>query len=115
LRGWPSYIARAKSSKQNVNGYAKLHALLEDFATRPVLDFDPQAAAEFERLIGSRLRIGTMDLRIAAIALAHDALLLSKNLIDFPEFRGCASRTGRFNQCTATLSLLSAGRIVSGR
>ncbi len=30
-----------------------------------------------------KLRIGTMDLRIAAIAIAQDALLLSKNLTDF--------------------------------
>ena len=61
---------------------------MEDFTTRPVLDFDPQAAAEFERLISSRLRIGTMDLRIAAIALAHDAPLFSKNLIDFRRVPG---------------------------
>ena len=29
------------------------------------------------------VRSGTMDLKIAAIALAHDALLLTRNLVDF--------------------------------
>ena len=31
----------------------------------------------------ARIRIGTMDLKIAAIALANDAILLSRNLTDF--------------------------------
>lgn len=88
MRGWLAYIARAASSNQQIDGYAKLHALLDDFATRPVLDFDPHAAAEFERLIRLRLRIGTMDLKIAAITLALDALLLSKNLNDFRKVPG---------------------------
>jgi tRNA(fMet)-specific endonuclease VapC len=57
--------------------------LLEDFSTRPILDFDQPSALEFERLKASRVRIGTMDLKIAAISLAHDALLLSRNLTDF--------------------------------
>ena len=40
MRGWLAFIARAKSSSQQINGYAKLHALLDDFITRPILDFD---------------------------------------------------------------------------
>ena len=35
-----------------------------------------------------KLRIGTMDLRIAAIAIAQDALFLSKNLTDFRKVPG---------------------------
>ena len=35
--------------------------------------------------------IGTMDLRIAAIAIAHDAVLLTGNLVDFRKVPGlCA-------------------------
>jgi tRNA(fMet)-specific endonuclease VapC len=88
MRGWLAYIARAKSSNQQIQGYARLHALLEDFNTRPVLDFDQLAATEYERLIMLKLRVGTMDLRIAAIALAHYALLLSRNLKDFRKVPG---------------------------
>lgn len=68
---------------QQIIAYAKLHGLLEDFTTRPVLDFDQDSAIEFERLRNSRLLIGTMDMRIAAISLARDALLISRNLRDF--------------------------------
>jgi len=48
-----------------------------------VLEFDEAAAAEFQRLKQSRLRIRTTDLKMAAIALTHDATLLSRNLSDF--------------------------------
>jgi len=88
MRGWLAFIARAKSANQQINGYTKLHALLEDFLTRPILDFDQNSVIELERLKRSRVRIGTMDLRIAAIALAHDALLLSRNLADFRKVPG---------------------------
>jgi tRNA(fMet)-specific endonuclease VapC len=88
MRGWLAYIAKSRSLDQQIGGYARLHAMLDDFNTRPVLDFDQRAAAEFERLNRLKLRIGTMDLKVAAIALANDALLLSKNLIDFRKVPG---------------------------
>jgi tRNA(fMet)-specific endonuclease VapC len=45
------------------------------------------AANVFSRLRASRVRIGTQDLKIAAMALANDALLLSANLRDFSQVR----------------------------
>jgi tRNA(fMet)-specific endonuclease VapC len=54
----------------------------------PLLPFDNRAAAEFDRLRQSRIRIGTMDLKIAAIALANDATLLTRNLSDFRKVPG---------------------------
>jgi tRNA(fMet)-specific endonuclease VapC len=88
MRGWLAFIARAKATSDYVKGYSRVHALLDDFITRPVLDFDESCASEFDRLIRSKVRVGTMDLRIAATAIAHDALLLSKNLIDFRKVPG---------------------------
>ena len=88
MRGWLAYVARSKSLTQQVDGYARLRELLEDFTTRPVLDFDQHAATQFERLLRLKVRIGTMDLRIAAITLVHDALLLSRNLTDFRKVPG---------------------------
>jgi tRNA(fMet)-specific endonuclease VapC len=34
------------------------------------------------------IRIGTMDLRIASITLAHDATLLTRNSVDFARVPG---------------------------
>jgi tRNA(fMet)-specific endonuclease VapC len=49
----------------------------------PVLAFDEQAAVTLQPLRRARIHIGTMDLKIAAIALSHDATLISRNLADF--------------------------------
>jgi tRNA(fMet)-specific endonuclease VapC len=48
-----------------------------------IVRWSEPAADEFERLRKQRIRIGTQDLKIAAIALATDSLLLSANLRDF--------------------------------
>jgi tRNA(fMet)-specific endonuclease VapC len=50
--------------------------------------FDQRAAATFARLRQQGVRIGTMDLKIAAIALEHQALVLSGNLRDFHQVPG---------------------------
>jgi hypothetical protein len=40
------------------------------------LTFDEHAAVTFQRLRRACMRVGTMDLKIAAIALSHEATLL---------------------------------------
>jgi tRNA(fMet)-specific endonuclease VapC len=41
------------------------------------------AAVEFEQLRRTYRRLGTMDLKIAAIAVVQDAVVLTRNLSDF--------------------------------
>ncbi len=53
-----------------------------------ILAFDEDAATVFHRLKDAGIRIGTMDLKIASIALSHDALLLSRNLVHFEKVPG---------------------------
>lgn len=53
-----------------------------------MLPFDERAMDEFERLQQQRIRIGTNDLRIAAIAKANNVKLLSCNLRDFRQVPG---------------------------
>ncbi len=88
MRGWMAYLARAKTLSQQAEAYSRLRRHLDNYRQIPTLDFDDVAAAEFQRLRRSRIRIGTMDLKIAAIALARDALLLSRNLVDFQKVPG---------------------------
>lgn len=87
-RGWLSYMSRSGMGEGQIAGYTSLHRLLRDYSTRKVLDFDESAFQKFQDLRAQRIRIGTMDLRIAAIALAHDATLLSRNLSDFRKVPG---------------------------
>ena len=87
-RGWLSVLARARSLDEQVDAYRRLKRLLDNYLKIRVLDFDAGAAIEFRRLHRLRLRIGTMDLKIAAITLAHDAILLSRNLKDLRRVPG---------------------------
>jgi tRNA(fMet)-specific endonuclease VapC len=47
------------------------------------LPFDDKALTFFRNLRAQRVRIATMDLRIAAIALSHGLVLLTRNVGDF--------------------------------
>lgn len=83
MRGWLAYVARANTPDRQIEAYRKLRLHIERFRRIPLLDYDAKAVAEFERLRQARVRIGTMDLKIASIALANNATLLTRNLADF--------------------------------
>jgi len=83
MRGWMAYLARSRALANQLEAYGRLQRTLTHYCKITVLEFDKAAADEFQRLQLARLRVGTMDLKIAAIALAHDAVLLSRNLKDF--------------------------------
>jgi len=82
-RGWLAYMGKRRDPDELVGAYAKLHALVLDFAGRPLLAFDDGAATELNRLRRSRTRVGDMDLRIAAIALSKRATLITRNIDHF--------------------------------
>lgn len=63
--------------------YAELLAHLDFYGRWTVLPFSAPAAGHFDRLRQRGIRIGSMDLKIACVALIHDALLLSANDRDF--------------------------------
>ena len=89
-RGWLAYIARAKSRTDQLDAYRRLSLHLQMYR-RPsvtVLEFDGYAELEFHRLRKSGANIGTLDLRIAAIAIANDATLLTANAKDFSKVPG---------------------------
>jgi tRNA(fMet)-specific endonuclease VapC len=82
-RGWMARIAQTRTTESQIALYRQLKRQLLNYCQIAVVDFDEKAAGELDRLRQSRVRIGTMDLKIAAIALANDATLLTRNLSDF--------------------------------
>ena len=87
-RGWMSYAAHARTTAQQVEAYSKLGRHLDIYRRVQVLGFDDRAGTEFERLRSACPRVGAMDLKIAAIALAHSATVLTRNLKDFSRVPG---------------------------
>jgi tRNA(fMet)-specific endonuclease VapC len=72
-RGWLAISAQARTPHAQVLAYSRLKRHLQLYSKIAVIDFDERAAAEFVRLKQAKIRIGTMDLKIAAIALVHGA------------------------------------------
>ena len=83
--GCHTYILRARTSAELVRGYGMLARLLGDYAMVAVLSFDAAAAAMLDALLAQRVRIGTMDLRIASIALSRGLTLVTRNIRDFQQ------------------------------
>jgi tRNA(fMet)-specific endonuclease VapC len=88
MRGWLAVIGRSKRVQQEIAGYRHLYGLLSFFEALPILEFDEPAADRYLQLRRSRLRLGSMDLKIAAIAISRGATLVSRNLNDFRRVPG---------------------------
>jgi tRNA(fMet)-specific endonuclease VapC len=88
LRAWLAQIRRVRDARQLMQPYDRLVRLIEVLAEWEIARWTEGAADEFSRLRSARVRIGTQDLRIAALAIAGDALLLSANLRDFQQVPG---------------------------
>jgi len=87
-RGWCAELAGRRSFGQQEAIYSELARMLDLYCATPILHFDSASVSEFHRLWLLRLRVGTMDLKIAAIALANDAVLLTRNSSDFSRVPG---------------------------
>jgi tRNA(fMet)-specific endonuclease VapC len=88
VRGWLATLGGCKKVMDQIEAYRRLNRQLRLYCAVRVLDFDERAAAEFQRLRKSAKRIGTMDLKMAAIALVHGAVLATRNSRDFRGISG---------------------------
>jgi len=81
--GAHSFINRAQTNTDMARGYALLLETLNSFAKAPVLPFDAKAISIFDEMRSQKVRVSTMDLRIAAIAISNNLVLLTRNTGDF--------------------------------
>jgi tRNA(fMet)-specific endonuclease VapC len=88
MRGWLASIAREKQVMRQVSAYRELAGLFSFFGSFHIALFDDAAAEQFQNLRSRNRRLGTMDLKIAAIALVNKALLLTANSGDFSPIAG---------------------------
>lgn len=88
LRGWLAEIHRHRDPMMQIRDYARLVRQVELHASWLVLPWDVDSVRVFEGLRKKRVRIGTQDLKIASIVLAHDVTLLTRNSQDFSKVPG---------------------------
>jgi tRNA(fMet)-specific endonuclease VapC len=87
-KGWLAKIARTRQIHQQISPYQRLAELLDFLADWDILSLNEVAADLFAQLRQRKIRIGSQDLKIAAIALTRNALLLSANHRDFQRVPG---------------------------
>ncbi|MCC5617243.1 type II toxin-antitoxin system VapC family toxin [Nostoc sp. CHAB 5836] len=83
IRGRMNTINRADSSDELVLAYARLQDTLEDLNSINVLQFSEDAGNIYAELVKQKIRVGTQDLRIAAITLSVSGILITRNRKDF--------------------------------
>jgi tRNA(fMet)-specific endonuclease VapC len=93
FRGWLAVIHRLNDIRRQLPSYHRFGRIIDVLGEWEIMPFDERAADEFSSLRRRRIRIGTMDLKIASIALAHDARRVTANDRDFGS-RTCAARIG---------------------
>jgi tRNA(fMet)-specific endonuclease VapC len=66
--GAHDFLNRGKGNNDVVRGYTLLMEIFQSFSSAPILPFDSEAIAIFEDLRRQKIKVSTMDLRIATIA-----------------------------------------------
>ena len=88
LRGRLAQIRKASVNTDLAVAHGKFRRAIYDLAKLNILEFDSAAIAIFEDLKRQRPQLGSQDLRIAAIALANTAIVITRNRIDFGQVPG---------------------------
>jgi len=83
VQGGQAQLARTRKPAEITYAYSRLRKVIQNFAQVQLLDFDLAASDRFEQLRLQRIRIGTLDLRIASIAQVHGFTVLTRNVRDF--------------------------------
>lgn len=76
-------IKRGKSKQEIVKAYALLRETFNLLCQANILDFSEAAFDIYNDLLKQKIRVGTQDLRIAAIALSVNATVVTRNFKDF--------------------------------
>jgi tRNA(fMet)-specific endonuclease VapC len=87
-KGCLASVNRLQTDARLLDAYDSMQTTREVFCRLRVLPFDAAAKQQFDELVRKRIRVGTMDLRIAAITLAHHATLVTRNRQDFEQIPG---------------------------
>ena len=83
LRGRLAQLAEIKEEENQSIVYQLLTDTILMLSEFDVLQYDAKAREIYQSLRTQRIRVGTQDMRIASIVIAHDGILLTRNRRDF--------------------------------
>jgi tRNA(fMet)-specific endonuclease VapC len=81
-------IRKAQKPEDLIAAYERLTATFSLFSQLEILKYNRAADDRFRQFRQQGIRIGTQDLRIASIAIAHNGIIVTRNLKDFGQVPG---------------------------
>jgi tRNA(fMet)-specific endonuclease VapC len=99
IRGWLAYLNRSPDVSNHVTPYDRLIGIVQFFSQWAVLRFDKNCADQFKQLRGQKVRIGTMDLKIAAIALVEMGYFCRRICVTFSRCLAFKWKIGCVEEC----------------
>ena len=88
LTGLLAAVHQHKDPAHQMLPYAELVERMEFLTGFTILPWDNESIALFREMKARKVATGTMDLKIGCVALAHDATVLTRNLVDFRRIPG---------------------------
>lgn len=88
LTGLLAAVHQHKDPTHQMLPYAELVERMEFLTGFTILPWDDESIVLFREMKARKLVTGTMDLKIGCVALAHDAMVLTRNLVDFRRIPG---------------------------
>ncbi|MEP7339524.1 MAG: type II toxin-antitoxin system VapC family toxin [Acidobacteriota bacterium] len=88
MRGRLARIRASRDENECIQAYKHLRETIGLISSFRLLDYDTNASVIYESLRQQKLRVGTQDLRIAAVALAHSATVVTRNQQHFGQVSG---------------------------
>lgn len=85
VAGWTKYVKQSNNPQKIVAGYARLEQVLKDFSCSQVLPFSLASSEVFEDFKRKKVRVATMDLRIA---ISQRMTVITRNTIDYERIPG---------------------------
>lgn len=83
LRGRLAQVRKATKPEERVRAYWWLSETIEFLCDFRIARYDAHAEAHFQALWGKKIKVGSQDMKIGAIALSQKATLLTRNRRDF--------------------------------
>lgn len=93
IRGRLNVVRQAESGKAKISlerAYELFERTFRDFQTLKVLSYTSAAEQRYNDWRKQKVRVATHDLRIAAICVAHNVTLISRNRRDYEQIPGLA-------------------------
>jgi tRNA(fMet)-specific endonuclease VapC len=88
LSGWYDQLRKVRSNDQLATAYRRLQETTQFLGRINILPFTLPSITRWDQLKKAKLNVRSMDLKIASIALEHQAIVVTRNIRDFSRVTG---------------------------